>query len=73
MVNLMVAIYNSLLWAHGYYASVRMRRRHTVVGLCVYLYVCNVFLGDRYKLGTVECNVGTTRQYHKSNSLGFLI
>ena len=38
---------------------------------CVYLYVCNVFLGDHYKLTTAECNAGTTRQYLKSNSLKF--
>ena len=50
-------------------------QRHTVVGLCVcvYLYVCNVFLGDCYKLSTGKCNAGTMRQYLKPNSLGFLI
>ena len=41
--------------------------------VCVFVYVCNMFIGDRYKLGTGEYNAGTTWQYLKSNSLKFLI
>ena len=76
-------VYNELV-VHCNYALVgRACRRHMVVCLCFCLSVCVcvcvcvtlqlAFLEARDKLSADTCNAGTTRQYLKSNSLGFLI
>ena len=50
-------------------------QRHTVVCLCFCLSVCVTlqlgFLEARDKLGVDTCNIGTTQQYLKANSLQF--